>query len=71
MPKRPSKPDSALSGLPQFCDYGCSHAEFAPAETSGACRREQAVYCSLFHTFNNKHSICLGRRAVSPSKRTS
>jgi len=46
--------------LPLFCDFTCRHADFAPAETSGACRREMAVYCVLFKKFNNKHNRCLG-----------
>ncbi|MFN0157868.1 MAG: hypothetical protein ACKVRP_07335 [Bacteroidota bacterium] len=58
-----SKP-TTQSDLPLFCDYTCRHAEFAPADASGACRREQAVYCALFKKFNNKNNRCLGREAV-------
>lgn len=63
------KPDPAPGGLPQFCDFGCPHAGFAPADASGACRREQAVYCSLFRTFNNKHNGCLDRQPGNPRRK--
>jgi hypothetical protein len=54
--------------LPAFCDFSCPHARFAPAESVGACRREQAVYCGLFKRYNNKNSACLERKeAGSPA----
>ena len=48
-----------LSSLPRFCDYDCRYASFAPKDATGACLREQAVYCSLFQTYNAKNSRCL------------
>lgn len=59
--KRIPSPQQKVADLPQFCDFTCKHADFAPAEAIGACRREQAVYCSLFKKYNNKHNKCLGR----------
>ncbi len=47
--------------LPLFCDFTCSHSAFAPPDASGACRREQAVYCALLCRFNNKNSRCAAR----------
>jgi hypothetical protein len=48
--------------LPFYCDFSCRHAAFAPPDASGACRREQAVYCSLMKQFNNKNAPCIARR---------
>jgi hypothetical protein len=53
---------SENAALPLYCDFGCSHAGFAPADATGACRRDQAVWCALFKKLNNKHSRCLGRK---------
>jgi hypothetical protein len=47
--------------LPQFCDYACPHAHFPPADAVGACRREQAVYCSLLKKFNNRNNKCIAK----------
>ncbi len=47
---------------PEFCDFDCRHAAFAPPDAVGACRKEQGIYCLRFKTFNNKNSRCLGRR---------
>lgn len=49
--------------LPTFCDYTCIHAAFAPQDASGACRREQAVFCSLKKKYNNKNARCLASPA--------
>lgn len=49
--------------LPAFCDFDCRHASFAAPEATGACRREQAVYCMLFSQYNNKNALCLGANA--------
>ena len=46
--------------FPAFCDFSCEHAKFAPAELSGACRKDQTIYCRLFTSFNTKHRSCLG-----------
>ena len=48
--------------LPQYCDYSCPHATFAPTEASGACRREAAVFCTLLRKYNNKNAGCIARR---------
>jgi nitrite reductase/ring-hydroxylating ferredoxin subunit len=61
--KRPNKKaGEERKRLPAFCDNSCPHARFAPTEASGACRREQAVYCALFKKYNNKNSACLERK---------
>ncbi len=44
---------------PVFCDYNCKYASFSNEEISGACRREQAVYCSILEKYNNKNNKCL------------
>jgi hypothetical protein len=44
--------------LPLYCDYLCPRASFAPADATGACRREQGVYCSILGSFNAKNSRC-------------
>jgi hypothetical protein len=48
--------------LPAYCDYSCKHAAFAPEDSTGACRRDQAVYCKLVEKFNNKNSKCLVKK---------
>jgi hypothetical protein len=48
--------------LPLFCDFSCPHAAFPPADAVGACRREQAVYCTLLEKYNNKNAKCIGNR---------
>lgn len=45
--------------LPLYCDFACEHSAFAPEDSTGACRREQAVYCKLVGKFNNKNAKCL------------
>jgi hypothetical protein len=59
---RNKKAGEKKTELPAFCDYGCPHARFAPTESVGACRREQAVYCGLFKKYNNKNSACLEKK---------
>jgi hypothetical protein len=51
--------------LPMFCDFTCPHAAFASPEATGACRREQAVYCGLVDAYNTKHRPCLGRAPLT------
>ncbi len=48
--------------FPQYCDFDCRHAAFAPPDAVGACRKEQGVYCLAFATYNNKNARCLGTR---------
>jgi hypothetical protein len=61
-----SSPSLKLNDLdpqpPRFCDFFCPYASFAPEDASGACRREQAVYCKPKKTYNNKNAACLFRR---------
>jgi hypothetical protein len=45
--------------LPEFCDFDCPHATFSPPDASGACRRDQAVWCTLTSRYNNKNARCL------------
>lgn len=47
--------------LPFFCDFHCQYADFPPADAVGACRREQAVYCTLLKKFNNRNNKCIAR----------
>ena len=51
------------AGLPLYCDYHCPHASFAPADATGACRRELGVYCSVLRMFNAKNSPCKARQS--------
>jgi hypothetical protein len=46
--------------VPMFCDFSCPHADFS-SDVSGACRREQVVYCRLKKKYNNKNKRCLVR----------
>jgi hypothetical protein len=48
--------------LPQYCDFACPHAAFAPPDASGACRRDLTVRCTLFRIYTTKHAPCAGRR---------
>ena len=61
-PRRTARKEEVNNNLPLFCDYSCTHAAFAEADTIGACRKELAVYCTLFHKHNNKNSSCIGRK---------
>jgi len=60
MGKQIHKP-SIKSNLPDYCDYSCPHADFAPKDIVGDCRKEQAVYCTLLKRFNNKNNACLAK----------
>lgn len=52
----------AKDSVPLFCDFTCPHAEFTQPETSGACRRDLAVYCKKYKKHNNKNSGCIGTK---------
>ena len=56
------KKNNKKSDLPQFCDFSCTHAKFAQPDAIGACRRDIAVYCTLYKKHNNKNSSCIGRK---------
>jgi hypothetical protein len=45
--------------IPMFCDFSCKYASFGSEDVSGACRREQAVYCTILKKHNNKNNKCL------------
>jgi hypothetical protein len=47
---------------PQFCDFSCRHAEFAQPDAIGACRKELAVFCTLYKRHNNKNSPCIEKK---------
>jgi hypothetical protein len=47
-----------VDDLPLYCDFNCPKADFPPADAVGACRREQAVWCSVLREFNAKNSRC-------------
>ena len=48
---------------PLFCDFSCRYASFGKRDVSGACRREQAVYCTILKKYNNKNNKCLVLKA--------
>lgn len=50
------------NNLPHFCDFSCPHAEFTQQDTSGACRRDIAVFCTLYKRHNNKNSTCIEKK---------
>ncbi|HTO92803.1 MAG TPA: hypothetical protein VMM80_00485 [Bacteroidota bacterium] len=58
------KAPAPAQDLPLYCDYQCPHASFAPPDATGACRREQGVYCGLIGSFNTKNSPCKARRGA-------
>ncbi len=60
--KKVDKKKFDVTDLPKYCDFSCRFASFAPADAVGACRREQAVYCTLLKEFNNKNSHCAARK---------
>jgi hypothetical protein len=62
--KKTTKTDQVL---PMFCDFSCPHADFSK-DVTGACRREQVVYCKLIRRHNNKHNKCIAKEHVSASK---
>jgi hypothetical protein len=49
--------------FPEFCDYSCPNADFAAAETVGACRREVGIFCKLLKAYVPKNGRCLARAA--------
>lgn len=53
------KPRMRTGATPEFCDYECAHAAFSAPDASGACRRDQAVWCTLLSHYNNKNARCL------------
>ncbi len=57
------KSGEAVENLPVYCDFSCRFASFAPADSVGACRRDQAVYCKLLRQYNSKNSRCAARRS--------
>jgi hypothetical protein len=57
--KKSSGKKSADPKFPIYCDFSCSFAGFAPADSIGACRRDIAVYCKKAKKFNNKNSKCI------------
>jgi hypothetical protein len=59
--KRKKQRNIVLAQLPMFCDFGCTYATFPPVDAAGACRREQAVYCTALKKYNNKNNRCLAR----------
>jgi len=54
--------------LPVYCDFSCAHASIASPDAVGACRREQAVYCTVLDTYNVKNSLCLVRKQAGMRK---
>ncbi len=53
------KTKSIPTDVPMFCDYSCKYASFGKENMAGACRREQAVYCTILKKYNNKNNKCL------------
>ncbi len=58
-----------MESTPLYCDFHCPHASFAPPDATGACRREQAVYCLLVRQYNNKNARCIA--GASKNKKAS
>lgn len=60
------------SKIPDFCDYDCPHADFAPAYTAGICRTMSAVWCGKLDELVNKNAPCEWReRGGEKNKSTS
>jgi hypothetical protein len=57
--KKITSKKAAKPRFPAFCDFSCAFAAFAPPDSSGACRREIAVYCKKTGKYNTKNSKCL------------
>ena len=55
------KLERSVADVPEFCDFDCRHSSFSPPDASGACRRDQAVWCALVSRYNNKNARCLAR----------
>ena len=51
--------------FPEFCDFNCTFAAFSSPDAAGACRREEAVYCTYLKRFSRKHGRCLARGGAS------
>jgi hypothetical protein len=49
--------------VPEYCSFQCPHAEFAPADTAGACRTMAAVYCKKLKRLVHKNTPCHWKRA--------
>ena len=49
-------------GVPEFCDYGCPHADFPPADTAGICRTMSAVWCKQLKELVHKNTPCEWRK---------
>jgi len=60
--KKKKEGEPELSSLPLFCDYSCRYAAFPPVSAVGACRREQAVFCSILKTYRRKNDRCAARK---------
>lgn len=43
----------------QYCDFSCPFADFGDPCTTGACRRDITVYCTVLRRFHTKHARCL------------
>jgi hypothetical protein len=44
--------------VPDYCDFDCPHADFAPADTAGICRTMAAVWCTKLRELVNKNALC-------------
>ncbi len=44
--------------IPDYCDFHCPHADFAPAYTAGICRTMSAVWCRQLKELVNKNAPC-------------
>ncbi len=54
--------------IPQYCDYVCPHADFAPAETAGICRTMAGVWCRKLGELVNKNAPCEWRARKASSR---
>jgi hypothetical protein len=44
--------------IPDYCDFDCPFADFAPADTAGICRTMSAVWCKKLRELVNKNAPC-------------
>ena len=47
---------------PEYCDFCCAYADFAPRESAGICRTMSAVWCKKLKELVNKNVACEWRR---------
>ena len=64
MKKNSHKFKLTVSSAAEYCNYTCGYSRFAPPDSSGACRKEEAVWCSLVKKYNNKNNKCIAKKRI-------